>query len=160
GLLLTTVVVAALAFGRDAAFVGYPLQYTIFPLVIWAALRFGQRGTVTATAIISALAIWGTVRGTGAFATGTLAERLLFLQLYMAIVAVTGLLLGAAISVRNAAEGRARRELERLEESEERLRLALDAGRMGVWDWNMATGEVNWSDNLEAIHGLARGAFP
>jgi PAS domain S-box-containing protein len=46
-----------------------------------------------------------------------------------------------------------------LRESEERLRLALEAGRMGVWDWNVQTGVVKWSDNLEPIHGLAPGTF-
>ena len=46
-----------------------------------------------------------------------------------------------------------------LRESEERLRLALEAGRMGVWDWNIRTNEMNWSDSLEPLHGLARGSF-
>ncbi len=43
--------------------------------------------------------------------------------------------------------------------SEERLRLALDAGQMGVWDWDLATGGLTWSDSLEPIHGLAPGTF-
>ncbi len=46
-----------------------------------------------------------------------------------------------------------------LKESEERLRLSLEAGRMGIWDWNILTGEVKWSDNLETIHGMAPGTF-
>jgi len=47
-----------------------------------------------------------------------------------------------------------------LRESEERLRLALEAGRMGVWDWNIRTNEIRWSDNLESVHGLPSGTFP
>lgn len=46
-----------------------------------------------------------------------------------------------------------------LRDSEERLRLALEAGRMGIWDWNILTGEVKWSDNLEEVHGMAPGSF-
>lgn len=46
-----------------------------------------------------------------------------------------------------------------LRESEERLRLALQAGRMGSWEWNVATNAVIWSPGLEAIHGLAPGTF-
>ena len=38
-----------------------------------------------------------------------------------------------------------------LTDSEERLRLALDAGRMGVWDWNVRTGDLKWSDSLEPL---------
>jgi PAS domain S-box-containing protein len=46
-----------------------------------------------------------------------------------------------------------------LRDGEERLRLALDAGQMGVWDWNTVTNELKWTENLEPIHGLARGTF-
>lgn len=43
--------------------------------------------------------------------------------------------------------------------SEGRLRLALEAGRMGVWDWNIRTGELDWTDSLEPLHGIAPGTF-
>ena len=46
-----------------------------------------------------------------------------------------------------------------LRESEERLRLALVAGRMGTWDWNILTNEVSWSRELELIQGLEPGTF-
>jgi PAS domain S-box-containing protein len=52
-----------------------------------------------------------------------------------------------------------RRAREDLRESEERLRLALEAGQMGTWEWTVATNEVIWSPSLEAIHGLAPGTF-
>jgi PAS domain S-box-containing protein len=42
---------------------------------------------------------------------------------------------------------------------EERLRMALDAGHVGTWEWNILTGSVTWSSALEAIHGLAPGTF-
>ena len=47
-----------------------------------------------------------------------------------------------------------------LEESQERLRQALAAGSMGVWEWDLSTDAVRWSASLEEIHGLAPGAFP
>jgi PAS domain S-box-containing protein len=43
--------------------------------------------------------------------------------------------------------------------SEERLRFVLDATSMGIWDWDLTTNRVQWSDNLERIHGLAPGTF-
>jgi PAS domain S-box-containing protein len=43
--------------------------------------------------------------------------------------------------------------------SEERLRFALDAASMGIWDWDLSTNDVQWSDNLARIHGLAEGVF-
>jgi PAS domain S-box-containing protein len=46
-----------------------------------------------------------------------------------------------------------------LSASEERLRLALEAGHMGTWEWNLRDNQVIWSPGLEAIHGLAPGSF-
>ena len=43
---------------------------------------------------------------------------------------------------------------EALRQSEERLRLALEAGRMGVWDWNRRTNTVTWSKEQFTIMGL------
>ncbi|MEH2211387.1 PAS domain-containing protein [Nostoc sp.] len=46
-----------------------------------------------------------------------------------------------------------------LRQSEQRLRLALSASRMGTWNWNIQTGKISWSDNLEASFGLEPGEF-
>ncbi|HJQ83982.1 MAG TPA: MASE1 domain-containing protein [Candidatus Binatia bacterium] len=143
-----------------AARSAYPLQYAVFPLVVWGALRFGQRGTATVTFVTALLAVWGTVQGSGPFSLRPGNESLLMLQLFMGVVAATGLLLGAAITERDVARQRAAAEYDRVVVSEERLRLALDAGRMGVWDWNILSGEVTWTENLAPIHGLAPGDFP
>ena len=39
------------------------------------------------------------------------------------------------------------------------LHLVLDAGEIGGWEWDIGTGVVRWSDNLERIHGLPPGSF-
>jgi PAS domain S-box-containing protein len=39
-------------------------------------------------------------------------------------------------------------------EGEERLRLALEAGRMGVWEWDMETDALKWSREHYTIMGL------
>ena len=44
-------------------------------------------------------------------------------------------------------------------EGAERLRLALDAGRTGVWDWDIATGKITWSDRVAEFYGMAPGEF-
>jgi two-component system CheB/CheR fusion protein len=46
-----------------------------------------------------------------------------------------------------------------LRDSEQRLRLALEAGRMGTWEWDIQGNRVLWSPSLEAIHGLPPGSF-
>lgn len=40
-------------------------------------------------------------------------------------------------------------------ESEERLNLALIAAHMGVWEWNLLTGEMFWSPECYALYGVA-----
>jgi len=40
-----------------------------------------------------------------------------------------------------------------------RILFALDAANMGTWQWNLRTQEVEWSENLERIHGLPPGTF-
>jgi len=49
--------------------------------------------------------------------------------------------------------------LANLSQTEEWLQLALTAARMGTWEWNIASGEVYWSKNVEAIFGLKTGTF-
>lgn len=44
-------------------------------------------------------------------------------------------------------------------ETQGRLKMAVEAGRMGDWEWIIGTGKVTWSSALEAIHGLSPGTF-
>ncbi|MEH2309289.1 hybrid sensor histidine kinase/response regulator [Nostoc sp.] len=46
-----------------------------------------------------------------------------------------------------------------LKDSEERLRLALDVSQMGLWDWNILTNQVIWSENHELLFGLLPSNF-
>lgn len=44
-------------------------------------------------------------------------------------------------------------------EAERRLRHALEAGKMGAWEWDIVSGRVEWSAGLERIHGIEEGSF-
>ena len=46
-----------------------------------------------------------------------------------------------------------------LRESEQRLRLATQTGKLGVWDWDVVTNRISWSDSLYAIHGVRPDQF-
>jgi integral membrane sensor domain MASE1 len=82
--------------------------YMFFPLLIWAALRFGQRGAVSMAFIVSVIAIWGTAMGHGPFVRPALYQSLIALQTFMGIAAATFLVLGATISERRRAEAEMR----------------------------------------------------
>jgi signal transduction histidine kinase/CheY-like chemotaxis protein len=51
-----------------------------------------------------------------------------------------------------------RRAEDALRESEERLRLATEAGQVGLFDWDLRTGELRWDDRLCAIWSLPNDA--
>jgi signal transduction histidine kinase len=97
--------------------------HMLFPLLVWGALRFDQRGATSVTFAGAGLAIYGAARGHGPFLQPTLHQSLLELQTFMANVAITGLFMGAAISAwrhavseREAAERQARDALNVREE--------------------------------------------
>jgi PAS domain S-box-containing protein len=89
-------------FGTNAK--NYPLSYIIFPPLIWAALRFGPVGAVTTVFLSSAVAIWGTMRGIGPFAMGSVRESLMFLQIFLGVAAVTTMILASAVAERRCSE--------------------------------------------------------
>jgi PAS domain S-box-containing protein len=44
-------------------------------------------------------------------------------------------------------------------ESEARLTLALDVGKMGAWEWDIVHQTIRWSPQIERLHGLPPGSF-
>ncbi len=73
------------------------------------------------------------------------------------IMNAEGIISGAATIARNITERKLAEEA--LSKSKERLRQALEAARMGTWEWNIQTGAITWSETLEPLHGLPPGTF-
>jgi len=44
-------------------------------------------------------------------------------------------------------------------ENEERLRMAMEIGRIAAWERNLTTGDMSWSTDPEALFGFPPGAF-
>ena len=117
-LLLTLATLATLVFHDPPHFADkrYPLEYFCLPPLVWAAFRFRQREAATAVAMLSAMAIVGTLRGYGPFAGRPPNESLLLLQGFMAVVSVTILSVAAAVTGRRRVERAMRRLNEDLEQ--------------------------------------------
>jgi signal transduction histidine kinase len=75
---------------------GYLAPHALFPLLLWAALRFGPRWAAWANFTVSTVSVWATVHGLGPFVRPSLDASLLLLQSFMAMVVLTSLVLGAA----------------------------------------------------------------
>ncbi len=46
-----------------------------------------------------------------------------------------------------------------LDKSDTRLKLALQVANMGMWEWNLLTGKVAWSKNIEQLFGVVPGTW-
>ena len=102
-LLVLLLVLAELAPQRD-------VPYIVFPVLLWAALRFGPRGAATALLVVCSITVWNTAQEDGPFVRDSVTDSLLATQLFIAIAAVTSLLLAAVTAERSRAE-RAQRVL-------------------------------------------------
>ncbi|HTC23054.1 MAG TPA: MASE1 domain-containing protein [Gemmatimonadales bacterium] len=151
-LCLGTVVAADLVLGhlfRTPLLQRIEYPYLLFPFVIWGALRFGARGASLLTLTVASVAVWHTIEGSGPFLATTAGGTLLAFAVYLATLAVTGLMLAAAAQRERAQATGA------LQQSEERLQLALGAARMGIWFWSVETNTLSWDDRLCRLYGLA-----
>jgi len=95
-----------------SALKNYPLEYLCVPFLVWAAFRFGGREATSAIFMLSGIAIWGTLQGFGPFVTRTQNDSLLILQLFLATLAVMGLVLGVAALERKRVADRFRLAVE------------------------------------------------
>jgi two-component system, NarL family, sensor histidine kinase FusK len=80
-----------------------PLSFIAFPFVIWAALRFGQKGATVAVAIAVTFALWGVMHGKGPFAEPQFPVAIVFFYGYSVSLALMGLLLAASAAERRQA---------------------------------------------------------
>lgn len=89
--------------------------YLIFPLLICMATFQRQRGATVGIAVVSCIAVGLTAKQVGPFVTGTTTiSNLQALDMFLAVTAVTTLMLAAVVSERDGAEREARNLAERL----------------------------------------------
>jgi signal transduction histidine kinase len=80
------------------------LEYLVFPLIMVAAWRYRLRGAAPAALFASGVAIWSAVHGTGPFASGTLVQKMITLQVFNVCVALTSFVLATFVVTRERQE--------------------------------------------------------
>src|SRR5919198_1597529 len=126
----------------------YP--YLIFPVLVFAVLRFRQLGAAAGTLIVAAIGTLGTAHGTVPITATNATERVQVIQALIAITAVTLLLLAATLAEREAVGEALRAERERLAEAQA-------ITHIGSWTWDFGQRPVTWSDELYRIFGYEPG---
>jgi diguanylate cyclase (GGDEF)-like protein len=107
---------AALVLACLLAFSGSPgLEYLVFPVLIWAALRFQALGATATSLFAAGVSVTFAARGIGPFAAGTASEDVFSSQLFVTVMSLGGLMLAAVVSERAAAVGALKEAHDRLE---------------------------------------------
>src|SRR5215210_2953300 len=79
------------------------VPYIVFPVLLWAALRFGPRGAATAILVVCSITVWNTAQNDGPFVRDSITDSLLATQLFIATAALTSLILAAVTAERTRA---------------------------------------------------------
>jgi PAS domain S-box-containing protein len=128
-----------------AGFWRYP--YLLFPLLLWASVRFTQVGAVTGSFAVAAVAVAGVVSESTPLAGHDDTVSVQILQGLLAVVAISLLALGASLSERDIAAASLRRAAAGLAEAQE-------LAHIGSWEWDIVGDRVTWSTELYQIYGL------
>src|SRR5262249_10276669 len=74
------------------------------PLVLWAAVRFGEKGASGAILVVAVILTWATLHGRGLFPGEDPERSVLALQLFLTGLSIPVLMLGASINELRSAE--------------------------------------------------------
>ncbi|MEP7383116.1 MAG: PAS domain-containing protein [Gemmatimonadota bacterium] len=93
-----------------------PHPYMLASFMVWAAFRLGIRGATAAMSSVAVVAIYVVLTRPASFSLGgtNITEQLFLLQVYLAVMGLTGLLLASALAERSEAADAARENGDRL----------------------------------------------
>jgi PAS domain S-box-containing protein len=124
-----------------------PLAFLPLPLVLWAALRIGVTGTSLAVLALSLLTTIGTALGKGVFGTLPGVVGMYVAWLYMFTLVLCGLMVITMLGARKNTESS-------LMHANELLALAQLKAKAGIWDWDLSSGKLTWTNEMYILFGL------
>jgi PAS domain S-box-containing protein len=140
---LEAVVLLALLVGLSSfVFLGGYWRYPhlIFPLYIWATLRFAQVGAVTSSFVVATIAIVGAVGGHTPIGSDDTTRVVQVLEGLLAGITISVLILGAVLAERKNAELQ--------------LAEAQEVAHIGSWSMELPSNDIAWSDELYRLYDV------
>ncbi|HYF49203.1 MAG TPA: MASE1 domain-containing protein, partial [Planctomycetota bacterium] len=115
-------------------------NFLLFPFVVWSAYRLGQQWTAAAVVLTSVIAVAGELHQTGA-SHANLNDRLLLIQVFVGMLALTGFSLGAVVAERRRLQSALEASQQQLEQRVSEKTAELAASRKTLQDFidNMHT---------------------
>jgi PAS domain S-box-containing protein len=102
------------------------LLYSLVPLLLWAALRFGLKGVSTSLVIVALLSVGGAAHGRGPFSEQGPLNNALLIQLFLFFAGIPFTILAVVVEEQ-------KRVREVLRESEQRFRLVANTAPVMIW---------------------------
>lgn len=115
--LVVLVALSVFAFGGSESLrqlIGFPGLYSLVPVLLWACMRFGLRGSAVASFFMISTAIWYTSQGLGPFSGSHFFANMLHLMIFGIVFSIIGLFVGSVVAERET-------ERETLQAREEEL---------------------------------------
>ena len=135
------------------------LAFAVLPFVIWAAIRFGVSGATLSTLLIASIATVETARSSGPFTQNTPFVNAVLLDVFFAVLSVSGMTLAAVITEREQAERERERLVRKQAAMEARLRLAaiVESSDDAIIGKDMDGMITDWNKGAERLYGYSAG---
>ena len=127
----------------------------LFPVLLWVAARCRPVFAAAAAFIVAVALVSTTTFGIGRFGDPSTAilERVYASQVAMIVTTLCALVLAGLFDERRRSEAALKRGNERLQDSNERLQLALGGAELGAFSMDIATGGLECDARVACIHG-------
>ena len=135
------------------------LAFAVLPFVIWAAIRFGVSGATLSTLLIASIATVETARSSGPFTQNTPFINAVLLDVFFAVLSVSGMTLAAVITEREKAEKERERLVRKQAAMEARLRLAaiVESSGDAIIGKDMDGMITDWNKGAQQLYGYSAG---
>jgi two-component system, LuxR family, sensor kinase FixL len=117
------------------------------PFLLWAAVRLGTGALSLSLLVVAGMSLASAYLGRGPFVTGSPAENVLSLQIFLIAISIPLMLLAALVEEQRRAE-------ESLKQTEARMAVAAASTDTGLWQYDLPTGHLWATEHCRSMFGL------
>jgi PAS domain S-box-containing protein len=135
----------------------HALAFALLPFVIWGAVRFGMSGATLITLFVATIATVETASGSGPFAHNTPFTNAVLLDVFFAVLSVSGMTLAAVVAERDQAQRQREKLVREQAAMEARLRLAtiVESSDDAIIGMDITATVTDWNKGAERLYGYS-----